>query len=147
MESRDNAQQLVTRATVGGIGRPRYITEGDMYYLMSFFKKGYSVSLACARAGVPRSVFYAEMNRNEEFRDKVTASQDTMINRATSIIDRALHRGDTSVAMWVLDRQDRRERNAQRAKEFRLVKKLTVTKTKTYQETEAVELELDTRTD
>lgn len=129
------------------VGRPRTVTEGDMYELMRYFKKGYTVSLACVKTGIPRSVFYAEMNRNGDFRDKITATQDEMTNRATSIINRALHRGDIQVAMWWHDRQDRRERNAQRAKEFRLVKKLTVTKTKTYQETEAVELELDTRTD
>lgn len=136
---------VITNATTNALGRPRSITEGDMYYLMSFFKKGYSVSLACAKAGVSRSVFYAEMKRNEEFRDKITASQDTMTNRATSIIDHALHRGDIGTAMWWLDRKDRRERNSQRAKEYRLVKKLTVTKS--YSETQSVELEIDTITD
>ncbi len=49
--------------------------------------------------------------------------------------------------MWWQDRQDRQKRNAQRAKEFRFVKKLIVTKAKTYQETEAIELEIDTSTD
>ena len=140
-----NELLLVTSNSSKAIGRPRTITEGDMYELMRYFKKGYSVSLACVKSGVPRSVFYAEMKRNEDFRDKITATQDTMTNRATSIIDRALHHGDIDVAMWLIDRNDRCERNAQRAKEFRLVKKLTVTKTKTYQETEAVELEVDTR--
>lgn len=127
------------------IGRPRSITEYDMYDLMSYLKKGYSISLACAKTGIPRSVFYVEMDRNEEFRDKITASKETMINRATKIIDGALHRGDLQTAKWLLDRQDRRERNAQRAKEYRLIKKLTVTKA--YQETQSVELVIDTVTD
>lgn len=127
------------------VGRPFTITEGDMYYLMSFFKKGYSVSLACAKAGIPRSVFYAEMSRNEEFRDKVTASKDTVTNRATLLVQDSIRRGNVRTAMWWLDRQDRRERNAQRAKEYRLIKRLTVTKT--YQETQSVELEVDTMTD
>lgn len=139
---KQGANLAITNKT---IGRPRTITEGDMYELMRYLKKGYTVSLACVKSGVPRSLFYAEMNRNEEFQDKITASQDTMTNRATSIIDRALHRGDTGVAMWVLDRQDRRERNAQRAKEYRLIKRLTVTKT--YQEAQSFELVVDTRTD
>jgi len=138
-------QSLVPQSSLKSIGRPRSITEGDMYELMRYFKKGYTVSLACVKSGIPRSVFYAEMKRNEEFRDKITATQDEMTNRATSIINKALHRGDTQVAMWWHDRQDRRERNAQRAKEFRLVKKLTVTKS--YSETQSVELEIDTLTD
>ena len=128
-----------------GIGRPRTITEGDMYRMIELFRKGYSVALVCAKAQVPRSAFYAEMERNEEFRDKITASQDLMVNRAASIIVRELHRGNSKVAMWVLDRQDRRERNAQRAKEYRLIKQLTVSKS--YTETQSVELEIDTMTD
>lgn len=129
------------------IGRPRTLNEGDMYTLMSSFKKGYSVSLACAKSGLPRSVFYAEMQRNEEFRDKITASQDTITNRATRLIEASILRGNLKSAMWWLDRMDRRERNAQRAKEYRLIKKLTVTKTTAFQETESVELEVDTTTD
>ena len=126
------------------VGRPRSITEGDTYDLVAFLKKGNSVSVACRKTGVPRSVFYAEMERNEEFRDRITAAKEVMTSRATRIIADALRRNNLKVAMWWLDRQDRRERNAQRAKEYRLIKGLTVTKTKTYQETESVELEIDT---
>lgn len=145
MGNGDEAEhQMNTTTSSVSIGRPRSITESDMYYLMSFFKKRYTVSLSCANAGVPRSVFYAEMDRNEEFRDKITASKDTMTNRATRIIEDSLLRHNLITAMWWLYRQDRRERNAQRAKEYRLIKKLTVTKT--YQETQSVELEIDTLT-
>jgi len=141
----DQANTFMQLKQTNSIGRPRTITEGDMYELMRYLKKGYTVSLACVKSGVPRSLFYAEMKRNEEFQDKITAVRDEMTSRATGIIYNSLRRGDEDTARWWLDRQDRRERNAQRAKEFRLVKKLTVTKTKTYQETEAVELEVDTR--
>lgn len=127
------------------MGRPRTISESDTYYLIELFKKGYTVSIACRKAGIPRSTYYDELARNEDFSDKMNAAQEVMITLATRIIDRALHRGDLKTAMWLLDRQDRRERNAQRAKEYRLIKKLTVTKT--YQETQSVELEIDTLTD
>jgi hypothetical protein len=140
-----DGQSLTVIAQSGKVGRPLTIRENDMYNLMSYFKKGYSVSLACVKAGIPRSVFYAEMDRNEEFRDKITASKDTMTNRATRLIEDSIRRGNVRTAMWLLDRQDRRERNAQRAKEYRLIRKLTVTKT--YQETQSVELEIDTVTD
>ena len=126
-------------------GRPRTISEDITYYMMDLFRKGYSVSLVCAKSGVSRSVFYAEMERNEEFQDKITASKDTMTNRATRIIERRLIKGDAKTAMWWLDRQDRRERNAQRAKEYKLIKKLTLTKT--YQESRSLELEIDTLAD
>jgi len=136
----------VLSTTSNAVGRPRSVNEGEMYDLMSYLKKGYTVSLSCVKAGVSRSAFYAEMKRNEEFQDKITAVRDEMTSRATGIIYNSLRRGNEDTARWWLDRQDRRERNAQRAKEFRLIKKMTITKSKTYQETEAVELELDTRT-
>lgn len=89
------------------------------------------------------------MDRNEEFQDKITAAQDVMLTRAPRIIEDSLRRRNLrpnlKTAMWYLDRQDRRERNAQRAKEYRLIKRLTVTKT--YQESQSVELEIDTLTD
>lgn len=139
----DTSSRLESR--FNKVGRPRSISEDDMYCLMSYFKKGYTVSLACVKSGISRSVFYAEMKRNEEFRDKITAQRDEMTNRAAGIIYEALRRGDRQAAMWWLDRQDRRERNAQRAKEYRLIKRLTITKS--YQETQSVELEVDTITD
>jgi hypothetical protein len=138
-------QQFTVSDTSQKMGRPRTITEGDTYYLIELFKKGYTVSIACRKAGIPRSTYYDELARNEDFSDKVTAAQEIMITQATRIIKNALSRGDLKTAMWFLDRQDRRERNAQRAKEYRLVKKLTVTKS--YKETQSVELEIDTVTD
>ena len=138
-ETRD-FESLQVASSVPLVGRPRTITEGDTYELMNFLKKGFSVSVACRKTGVARSVFYAEMERNEEFRDKITAAQDVMTTRATRIVEDALRRRDLKAAMWWLDRQDRRERNAQRQAEYRLIKKLTLTKT--YQETQSIEVEL-----
>jgi hypothetical protein len=127
------------------VGRPRTITMGETYELIALFKKGYSVANACNRSRIARSVFYAEMERNEEFRDRITAAREIMTTRATRIVEDSLRRNNLKAAMWWLDRMDRRERNAQRAKEYRLIKKLTVTKT--YQETQSVELEVDTLID
>ncbi|HUD07286.1 MAG TPA: hypothetical protein VMR34_05355 [Candidatus Saccharimonadales bacterium] len=146
MENRDTTkQQLISNQHSSVMGRPRRITEGDTYYLIELFKKGYTVTIACRKAGIPSSTYYDEFASNEDFSDKVTAAQEIMTVQATRIIKGALSRGDLKTAMWFLDRQDRRERNAQRAKEYRLVKKLTVTKS--YKETQSVELEIDTVTD
>ena len=106
------SQNLITESPKRPVGRPITVTEGDMYRMMEFLRKGYTVTLACVKAGLPRSVFYAEMKRNEEFRDKITAVQDEMTNRATSIIYRSIRKGELDTAKWWLDRQDRRERNA-----------------------------------
>ena len=124
------------------LGRPRKITEGDTYYLIELLKKGYTVTIACRKAGISRSTYYDEISRNEDFSDKMTAAQEILTVRANKVIEASIRRQDIKTAMWYLDRLDRRERNAQRAKEYRLIKKLTVTKT--YQETEKIELDLDT---
>lgn len=47
-------QTLVALAQSDKVGRSRSIIEGDMYSLMSYFKIGYSVSLACVKTSVPR---------------------------------------------------------------------------------------------
>lgn len=133
----------VTHST--NVGRPRTITHEALCDLVDLLAKGYTVSLACIKAKLPTSVFYAELARNEEFRDKITAAKDVMTTRAMNVVDESLLRREVKTAMWLLDRQDRRERNAQRAKEYRLIKKLTVTKS--YQETQSLELEIDTLTD
>jgi hypothetical protein len=143
-----SGQQLIS-PQVGSqkkiMGRPRIITEGLEYELIALFKKGYTVSIACRKAGISRSTYYDELARNEDFSDKMTAAQEVLTVRATRVIEDSIRRHDVKTAMWWLDRLDRRERNAQRAKEYRLIKKLTVTKT--YQESQSVELEIDTLVD
>ena len=123
------------------IGRPRTITEGDTYYLIELLKKGYTVTIACRKAGIPRSTYYDELARNEEFSDKMTAAQEVLTVRATRVIEGSIRRNDVKTAMWYLDRVDRRERNAQRVKEYRLIKKLTFTET--HQHTRSTKLEIN----
>jgi hypothetical protein len=142
MERQKQNMELFKPASA--IGRPRSISEGDVQQLVELFKKGYSVSVACRKARIARSTYYAEYERNEEFQDRVTAAQEIITNRATRVVEDSIRRRNVKTAMWWLDRMDRRERNAQRAKEYRLIKKLTVTKS--YKETQSVELEIDTLT-
>ncbi|MGH7241545.1 MAG: hypothetical protein ACREGB_04575 [Candidatus Saccharimonadales bacterium] len=60
---------------------------------------------------------------------------------ANSTVASAIKQGDLKTARWWIDRQDRLEHKALRAKEYRLIKRLTLTKT--YQEKQSIELEID----
>jgi len=138
-----NNQSLPVMAQSGQIGRPHAIDEVAVQKLVKLLKKGHTVSTACRLSGVARSTYYDKLANNEEFSDRVTAAQDVITVLASMEVVRRLNMHDIQTAKWWLDRQDRRERNAQRAKEFRLIKKLTLTKS--YQETHSVEIEVDAR--
>lgn len=139
----DNQAQLAI-ASSSKVGRPKSIDEVDVRKLVDLLKKGHTVSTACRISGVARSTYYDKLATDEDFSDRITAAQDVMTFLATNEVLRRLHMHDIQTARWWLDRQDRRERNAQRAKEYRLIKKLTITKT--YQETQSLDIELDTTT-
>jgi hypothetical protein len=139
----DGSELISVQTTM--VGRPRSIIEEDVRKLVELFKQGHTVSTACRISGVPRSTYYDKLSNDEQFSDRVTAAQDVLTWRATQIVTHSMNGHNLQTAKWWLDRMDRRERNAQRAKEYRLIKKLTVTKT--YQETQSVEFEIDTKSD
>lgn len=138
-------KQLVETISCQSVGRPHTIDEFDVRKIVKLLKKGHTVSTACRLSGVARSTYYDKLANDEEFSDRVTAAQDVITVLATNEVIRKLQLHDIQTARWWLDRQDRRERNAQRAKEYRLIKRLTLTKT--YKETQSVEIELDQRAD
>jgi hypothetical protein len=73
---------------VRGVGRPKAITEKDVRKLTDLFKVGHSVAMACAISGVPRSTYYDEITRNEEFSDRMQAAQEVLTYRATQNVYR-----------------------------------------------------------
>lgn len=123
------------------VGRPRTINESDVRKLVELFKKGHSVATACTISGVPRSTYYDELNRNEEFSDRMQAAQEVLTYRATQIVAMSIGKGNLKTAQWWLDRQDRLAYHAQQAAEYRSTKKLIVTEVQ--QNSRSVSMELD----
>jgi hypothetical protein len=124
-----------------GVGRPRAIDEGDVRKLSKLFKAGHTVATACRLSGIPRSTYYDELARNEEFSDRMQAAQELTTAYATEVVTRSIRRFNVQTAKWWLDRQDRREYHAQRATEYRNIKKVTVSEI--HQQSHSVSMEVD----
>lgn len=133
--------ELQTLIAPRGVGRPRAIDETGVRKLVELFKVGHTVATACRLSGVPRTTYYDELARNDEFSDRMQAAQDVLTYRATQIVTMSIGRGSLKTAMWVLDRKDRREFHAQRAAKYRNTKRVIITETR--QNTRSVSIEVD----
>ena len=127
--------------TVNAVGRPRAITETDVRKLVELFKVGHTIATACRLSGVPRTTYYDELARNEEFSDRMQAAQDVLTYRAMQIITMSVGGGNLNTAKWFIDRQDRREFHAQRANEYRKTKEIVITETR--QNTHSISMEVE----
>ena len=132
---------LQTNNLTQRVGRPHAIKENDVRKLSKLFKSGHTIATACRLSGVPRSTYYDELARNEEFSDRMQAAQELTTAYATEVVMRSIRHFNVQTAKWWLDRQDRREYHAQRAAVYRKTKKIVVTETR--QNTHSVSMEID----
>jgi hypothetical protein len=58
---------LQASANIQSVGRPRAIDESDVRKLSKLFTQGHTIATACRLSGIPRSTYYDELARNEEF--------------------------------------------------------------------------------
>jgi len=112
-----------------GVGRPRVIDDVKIAELVKYLSQGNSTVMACRQARISTSTFYAELANNEEFSDIVRAAEGVMDAMATQLVYRSLSRGSLDTAKWWLQRQDRREANAQRMRAQRSHKRLAIKET------------------
>lgn len=142
MESQAKTRrQMVNSNTARNVGRPRVIDEADVRKLVKLFKMGHTVATACRLSGVSRSTYYAELERNEEFQDRVIAAQELLTAYATEVVTRSIRRSNVITAKWWIDRQDRQLFHAQRVAEYRTMKKLVITEV--HQNTHVVKMEIE----
>ncbi len=139
----DNKELQVS--SPGSVGRPKAVSHAVVRELVYWFGVNADVKTACAISGISTSTYYKELAENPTFSDKMTIARQQINLYAGTAIASAIERGDLKTIRWWIDREDRRERHAQRAKEYRYIKKLTVTKSHT--ETQSVEVEFDTLVD
>ncbi len=138
----NQSQQLAINNPSKSVGRPKAITPVVVRELVDCFRKGMNVSGACVLSGVSTSTYYKELASNKRFSDKMTIAQNETTIFANLVVKDAIEKQhDVQTSRWWIDRQDKLERSAQRAKEYRLIKRLIITKT--YQETQSVKLETD----
>lgn len=140
MVSQTQASLQPTTAN-NSVGRPRAIDESDVRKLSKLFKQGHTIATACRLSGIPRSTYYDELARNEEFSDRMQAAQELTTAYATEVVTRSIRRFNVQTAKWWLDRQDRLAYHAQRAAEYRNTKKIVITET--HQNTRSVSMEVE----
>lgn len=126
-ELQTNQSIVMTQPTANAVGRPKVIGEPQVQKFIAKIKLGCTVAVACRLSGIARSTYYAELARNVELQDRVTAAQQLLDSYAMELITRSIRRGNVKTAQWYIDRQDRREFHAQRTVEYRITKKLIET--------------------
>lgn len=133
-------QQLATTKPKT-LGRPRVITKEVVRELSYWLGRNADVKTACIFSGISTSTYYKELSENKRFSDKMTIVQQQTDLLAKATVASAIEQGDLKTARWWIDRQDRLEHKTLRAKEYRLIKRLTVTEN--YSEKRSIELEID----
>lgn len=88
--------------------RPSAFTEEIVQKLEEQFSWDCSVRTACAMAGVSESAYYAECERNPQFKEKMERAQQYVGSLASRTIAKAIRDGDSNTAKWYQERRDER---------------------------------------
>ena len=90
-------------------GRPLAITPSIVSKLEQALRDGFSIEMACHVSGISRSTYYARLQTDEEFSDKMALSQAWATERAKQVIIQAINNGDIKSSQWWLERRARAE--------------------------------------
>ncbi|HET9173777.1 MAG TPA: hypothetical protein VFN56_00680 [Candidatus Saccharimonadales bacterium] len=94
---------------VKSTGRPTVITQATVQKLEHAFHEGFTVERACQLSGVGRSTFYAHLQSDPDFVDKITLAQSWATERAKQVVIQAIDQGNLKIAVWWLERKLRQE--------------------------------------
>ena len=93
--------------TKNPVGRAPVITEEVTRQLIDVFRLGVKDNAACAYAGVGRTAFYAKMQDDEEFANKIEAAKNFAVIAARQVVvKKIVDDKDVETAKWYLDRHD-----------------------------------------
>ena len=90
-------------------GRPSVITPSTVSKLEQALRDGFSVEMACYVSDISRSTYYARLQADDEFSDKMARSQAWATERAKQVIIQAINAGDIKACQWWLERRSRAE--------------------------------------
>jgi arylamine N-acetyltransferase len=90
-------------------GRPTVINKATVQKLEQALKDGFSVARACSLSGISRSTYYAHLQTDTDFMDKMELSQAWATERAKQVVIQAIDKGDLKAAQWWLERKSRSE--------------------------------------
>jgi hypothetical protein len=90
-------------------GRPTVITKVTVSKLEQALKDGFSVEMACYVSDISRSTYYAHLQTDVEFMDKMELSQAWATERAKQVVIQSIDKGNLKAAQWWLERKQRAE--------------------------------------
>lgn len=94
------------------MGRPTIINKTTVLKLEQAFKDGFTVERACYLSDIGRSTFYAHLQSDSDFSDKMQLAQAWAIERAKQVVIREIDKGNLKAAQWWLERKARQEFSA-----------------------------------
>jgi len=90
-------------------GRPTVITKSTVQILEQALRDGFSIEMACHVSGISRSTYYAHLQTDADFMNKMTLAQEWATQRAKQVVIQAIDKGDLKAAQWWLERKSRSE--------------------------------------
>jgi len=85
------------------------MTKTTVSKLEQALKDGFSVEMACHVSGISRSTYYAHLQTDTEFMNKMTLAQSWATERAKQVVIQAIDKGNLKAAQWWLERKSRTE--------------------------------------
>ena len=91
------------------VGRPTVITKATVLKLELALKDGFSIARACSLSGISRSTYYAHLQADTDFMDKMELSQSWATERAKQVVIQEINKGNLKAAQWWLERKAKAE--------------------------------------
>lgn len=95
------------------VGRPIVLTKATVLKLEHAFRDGFSIEMACHLSGISRSTYYAHINDDLEFSNKMELAQQWVTQRAKKVLIQAIDKDDLKAAQWWLERKAKADFNTQ----------------------------------
>jgi len=87
---------------VNAVGRPRAITEIEINILERMLQHDYGVAEACRYARIGRTTYYAELERNHKFANRMSKAKQWLGMQAKIVVADAIINGDVKTSQWFL---------------------------------------------
>ncbi len=90
-------------------GRPTVLTKPTVLKLEQALKDGFSIEMACYVSDISRSTYYANLQTDTDFMNKMELAQSWATERAKQVVIQAIDKGNLKAAQWWLERKLRAE--------------------------------------
>ena len=90
-------------------GRPTAITKPTVQKLEQALRDGFSIETACNLSGISRSTYYAHLQADEDFMNKMELAKSWATERAKQVVIAEINKANLKASQWWLERKARAE--------------------------------------